>query len=96
MVGGQALNMERETYEVENRWRNKYMNLGRELGEIINSQQDRILSLSQENNKLKRELWHLKKSKGRKRQITPKIWELGVSEKDMTWKINYKLQKGRI
>ena len=43
--------MEQETYEVENRWRNKYMNLGRELGEIINSQQDRILSLSQENNK---------------------------------------------
>lgn len=42
------------------------MNLGRELGEIINSQQDRILSLSQENNKLKRELWNLKKSKGRK------------------------------
>ena len=57
--------MEQETYEVENRWRNKYMNLGRELGEIINSQQDRILS-PQENNKLKRELWHLKKSKGRK------------------------------
>lgn len=42
------------------------MNLGRELGEIINSQQDRILSLSQENNKLKRELWNLKKSKGKK------------------------------
>lgn len=39
------------------------MNLGRELGEIINSQQDRILSLAQENNKLKRELWNLKKSK---------------------------------
>lgn len=57
--------MEQETYEVENRWRNKYMNLGRELGEIINSQQDRILSLAQENTKLKRELWHLKKSKGR-------------------------------
>ena len=52
MVGGQALNdMEQEIYNVENRWRNKYMNLGRELGEIINSQQDRILSLSQENNK---------------------------------------------
>lgn len=58
--------MEQEIYNVENRWRNKYMNLGRELGEIINSQQDRILSLSHENNKLKRELWHLKKSKGRK------------------------------
>lgn len=42
------------------------MDLGRELGEIINSQQDRILSLSHENNKLKRELWHLKKSKGKK------------------------------
>ena len=42
------------------------MNLGRELGEIINSQQDRILSLSQGNNKLKRELWYLKKSKGKK------------------------------
>lgn len=65
--------MEQETYEVDSRWRNKYMNLGREMGEIINSQQDRILSLSQENNKPKRELWNLKKSKGRKRQITPKI-----------------------
>lgn len=42
------------------------MNLGRELGEIINSQQDRILSLSHENNKLKRELWHLKKVEGQK------------------------------
>lgn len=40
------------------------MNLGRELGEIINSQQDRILSLAQENNKLKKELWNLKKVKG--------------------------------
>lgn len=43
------------------------MNLGRELGEIINSQQDRILSLAQENAKLKRENWYLKKAKGRKR-----------------------------
>lgn len=59
--------MEQEIYNVESRWRNKYMNLGHELGEIINSQQDRILSLSQENNKLKRENWNLKKSKGRKR-----------------------------
>ena len=58
--------MEQETYEVDSRWRNKYMNLGRELGEIINGQQDRILSLAQENNKLKRKLWHLKKSNGRK------------------------------
>lgn len=49
--------MEQEIYNVESRWRNKYMNLGRELGKIINSQQDRILSLAQENTKLKRELW---------------------------------------
>ena len=58
--------MEQETYEVESRWGNKYINLGRELGEIINSQQDRILSLAQENTKLKRENWNLKKSKGKK------------------------------
>lgn len=58
--------MERETHEVESRWRNKYMNLGRELGEIINNQQDRILSLAQENTKLKKELWRLKKLKGKK------------------------------
>ena len=58
--------MEQEVYNVENRWRHKYMNLGRELGEIINSQQDRILSLAHENTKLKKELWHLKKAKGKK------------------------------
>lgn len=57
--------MERETHEVENRWRNKYMNLGRELGKIINGQQDRILSLTQENNKLKKELWNLKSRRSR-------------------------------
>lgn len=57
--------MEQETYEVENRWRNKYVNLGRELGEIINSQQDRILSLAQENTKLKKELWRLKSRRAR-------------------------------
>lgn len=58
--------MEQETYKVDSRWRNKYMNLGHELGEIINSQQDRILSLAQENAKLKKELWRLKKLKGKK------------------------------
>ena len=56
--------MEQETYEVENRWRNKYMNLGRELGESINSQQDRILSLAQENNKLKKGVMASKKVEG--------------------------------
>lgn len=41
------------------------MNLGRELGKIINGQQDRILSLTQENNKLKKELWNLKSRRSR-------------------------------
>ena len=45
------------------------MNLGRELGGIINSQQDRILSLAQENAKLKRELWYLKKIKGQEMDL---------------------------
>lgn len=67
VVGGQALNMEQETYEVDSRWRNKYMNLGRELGEIINSQQDKIISLSQENKRLKREIWNMKQTKRRRK-----------------------------
>lgn len=69
--------MERETYEVENRWWNKYMNLGRELGEIINSQQDRILSLAQKGalvpKKVKGQKMALKSLVTVKRQITPKI-----------------------
>ena len=59
--------MEQETYEVENRWRNKYMNLGRELGEIVNEQQDKIISLSQENKRLKREIWNMKQTKRRRK-----------------------------
>lgn len=42
------------------------MSLDLKLGEIINSQQGRILSLAKENTKLKKELWHLKKVKGQK------------------------------
>ena len=67
MVGGQALNMEQETYEVDSQWRNKYMNLGRELGEIVNEQQDKIISLSQENKRLKREIWNMKQTKRRRK-----------------------------
>lgn len=59
--------MEQETYEVDSRWRNKYMNLGRELGEIINEQQDLILFLKQENRRLKRENWNMKQTKRRRR-----------------------------
>jgi len=43
------------------------MALGVELGEIINEQQDIILKLQNENKRLKRENWNLKKTKGRKK-----------------------------
>ena len=50
-----------------NRWRSDYTHLGRELGEIINGQQDIILKLQNENRRIKRENWNLKKTKGRKK-----------------------------
>lgn len=52
--------------EIDN-WRAEYMHLGRELGEIINDQQDIILKLQNENRRLKRENWNLKKTKGRRK-----------------------------
>ena len=52
--------------EIDN-WRSEYMHLGRELGEIINEQQDIILKLQNENRRLKRVNWNLKKTKGRKK-----------------------------
>lgn len=51
--------------EIDN-WRADYMHLGRELGEIINDQQDIILKLQNENRRIKRENWNLKKTKKRK------------------------------
>lgn len=48
-------------------WRSDYIHLGRELGEIINEQQDAILKLQNENRRFKRENWNLKKTKGRKK-----------------------------
>lgn len=52
--------------EIDN-WRSDYIHLGRELGEIINEQQDIILKLQNENRRIKRENWNLKKTKGRKK-----------------------------
>lgn len=49
------------------RWRSDYIHLGRELGEIINEQQDIILRLQNENRRIKRENWSLKKMKGRRK-----------------------------
>ncbi len=52
--------------EIDN-WRADYMHLGQELGQIINEQQDVILKLQNENRRIKRENWNLKKTKGRKK-----------------------------
>ena len=52
--------------EIDN-WRAEYTHLGQELGEIINDQQDIIVKLQNENKRLKRENWNLKKTKGRKK-----------------------------
>ena len=51
--------------EIDN-WRADYMHLGIELGEIINNQQNIILKLQNENRRIKRENWNLKKTKKRK------------------------------
>lgn len=48
-------------------WRSEYIHLGIELGQIINEQQDIILKLQNENRRIKRENWNLKKTKGRKK-----------------------------
>lgn len=48
-------------------WRSDYAHLGQELGEIINEQQDIILKLQNENKRIKRENWNLKKTKGRRK-----------------------------
>lgn len=52
--------------EIDN-WRADYIHLGRELGKIINEQQDIILKLQNKNRRLKRENWNLKKTKGRRK-----------------------------
>ena len=52
--------------EIE-QWWSDYLHLGVELGEIINEQQDIIVKLQNENKRLKRENWNLKKTKGRKK-----------------------------
>lgn len=44
-----------------------YLNLATEYGEIINQYQDKIVSLQQENKRLKLEIWNLKKTKGKRK-----------------------------
>lgn len=52
--------------EIDNR-RADYMHLGREMGQIINEQQNIILKLQNENRRIKRENWNLKHNRGRRR-----------------------------
>lgn len=49
------------------KWRRAYAHLGEEFGQIINEQQDKIISLTTENRRLKRENWNLKQTKRRRR-----------------------------
>lgn len=48
-------------------WRSDYIHLGVKLGEIIDEQQNIILKLQNENRRIKRENWNLKKTKGRRK-----------------------------
>ncbi|MEI4352216.1 hypothetical protein V9Z49_01955 [Streptococcus suis] len=59
--------MTEELLDTIRRLRCDYFHLGRELGEIINEQQDLILALKRENKRLKREKWNLEKTKRRRR-----------------------------
>lgn len=59
--------MTEELLDTIRRLRCDYFHLGRELGEIINEQQDLILALKRENKRLKRENWNLRKTKIRRR-----------------------------
>lgn len=59
--------MIQELHEEIDNWRAEYVHLSREMGQIINEQQDIILKLQNENNRLKRENWNLKKTKRRKK-----------------------------
>lgn len=59
--------MNREHYEDNVHWRKSQLDTCYELGTIINEQQDKIVSLMNENNRLKRENWNLKHNRGRRK-----------------------------
>jgi len=59
--------MIQELHEEIDNWRAEDIHLGRELGQIINEQQNIILKLQNENRRLKRENWNLKHNRGRRR-----------------------------
>jgi len=59
--------MNREHYEDNAYWRQRHLETCCELGAIINEQQDKIVSLMNENNRLKRENWNLKHNRGKRK-----------------------------
>ncbi|MGU7966420.1 hypothetical protein ACS6YB_08685 [Streptococcus suis] len=59
--------MTEELLDTIRRLRCDYFHLGRELGEIINEQHDKIISITNENRCLKRENWNLKQTKRRRK-----------------------------
>ncbi len=59
--------MDREHYEDNAYWRKRHFETCCELGAIINEQQDKIVSLMNENNRLKRENWNLKHNRGKRK-----------------------------
>lgn len=59
--------MDKEHYDDNKFWREKYHDMLLEFGDIINKQQDIIASLQTENKHLKRENWNMKQTKRRRR-----------------------------
>ena len=59
--------MTEEHYDDNARWAREYIKLSQELGQEINSLIDQLVSLKQENKRLKRENWNLKQTKGKRK-----------------------------
>ena len=64
---GDEQHMERERYEDNACWRKRYIELCYDLGEIINEQHEKIISITNENRRLKRENWNFKQTKRRRK-----------------------------
>lgn len=59
--------MNREHYDDNKFWRDKYHDMLLEFGDIINKQQDIIAALKAENKRNKRENWNMKQTKRRRK-----------------------------
>ncbi|MEX2805017.1 hypothetical protein AB3329_07890 [Streptococcus sp. H31] len=57
--------MERERYDDNAYWRERYLRLVYDFAEANEELMNKVVSLQQENKRLKRENWNLKKTKGK-------------------------------